>query len=350
MPTDAEIENVSCSTVINCSIAPMIRSAIPRARPMSQSRAMTTNSSPPSRPTKSPERVQLEQPGADALQHSVADVVTARVVDVLEPVQIEQQDRCARRPPGDRIERLDEPGPVREPGERVVLGPEAEVHLRAVVLERERDDAGDGVEQRSVGGMEGVALDVVYRDQTPMHPGRTEPPGHRRCEAHGGHQPTRHEPGVGVLVHEHDLVATEDVRRLRVRERSRRRCRRSPAATRARSRAGGGLGRACPRTSRSGLPCAGAAGRARTRSSTRRRCSTQPDASSDARPASRSIQSVSSRSSDRAFKQHPVSSGCASVPSAMQRTVPDMCVHARSVACTEDRRSVTPRHARRRRA
>ena len=69
------------------------RKASAAASEESQSRASTTNWSPPSRPTASPGRTCSTSRPADLAQQRVAELVAERVVDRLEPVEVEHQQR-----------------------------------------------------------------------------------------------------------------------------------------------------------------------------------------------------------------------------------------------------------------
>ncbi len=105
----------------------------------------TTNSSPPTRATVSLAADDGLEPARDALQHLVAGVVTADVVDLLEAVEVDDHQRERVRRPARALQRLLDPvveqGPVREPRERV---PERERLGRASAAgEPKCEDGGD---------------------------------------------------------------------------------------------------------------------------------------------------------------------------------------------------------------
>ena len=72
------------------SSSPAMRSTSWRSAASSR---MTTNSSPPSRATTSLDAQRAAQPAADLHQQHVAGVVPQRIVDDLEPVEIDEQQR-----------------------------------------------------------------------------------------------------------------------------------------------------------------------------------------------------------------------------------------------------------------
>ena len=84
---------------------------------------ITTNSSPPVRASVSVGRVSDDEPAGDVLQHLVAERVTVAVVDLLEPVEVDQQDGEAVRHPtvaDGVLEAALEQDAVAESGERIV--------------------------------------------------------------------------------------------------------------------------------------------------------------------------------------------------------------------------------------
>ena len=83
----------------------------------------TTNSSPPSRATRSPGRISSPSRRGDLDEQRVADAVPTGVVDHLEAVEVDEQDGEAR-PSHDqgRVDALEELGAVGQAGERVVPG------------------------------------------------------------------------------------------------------------------------------------------------------------------------------------------------------------------------------------
>ena len=99
----------------------------PRPPPASTSSRKTANSSPPSRASRSSVAVQASaQPARRRQQQQVvAGVVPEAVVDLLEPVQVQQQQRAARAVVGEpaaALRLLVEGPPVAQPGQLVGQG------------------------------------------------------------------------------------------------------------------------------------------------------------------------------------------------------------------------------------
>ena len=137
------------------SNARTIRSATPSAcasSPMSSHR--TANSSPPKRATVSLGRSSAAQARADRAQQLVAGVVAERVVDDLEVVEVEEEQREAAAPRRRRAERVaeavEQQRAVREAGERVVQRVVADRAPRAQALDRAGEDVGDGLQEVEV--------------------------------------------------------------------------------------------------------------------------------------------------------------------------------------------------------
>ena len=99
-------------------------------------------------------RGERPQPGGHLDDHAVAGVVADRVVDVAQAVDVEDQHRddLARRLDLDRLlEQRQHPAPVRQPGQRVVVGVEAQPVDQARVLHRDRGVRGQRLQQPHVG-------------------------------------------------------------------------------------------------------------------------------------------------------------------------------------------------------
>ena len=102
------------------------RKASAAASDESQPRATTTNWSPPSRPTASPGRTCSDSRPATWQQQRVGDLVAQRVVDGLEPVQVEhEQRRCRAASPASSAAPMSRSRPLRfgQPGQLVVAWP-----------------------------------------------------------------------------------------------------------------------------------------------------------------------------------------------------------------------------------
>ena len=99
---------------------------------------MIANSSPPSRATVSPARVADLQPLADGDEQPVALGVAETIVDGLEVVEVEVQDRrrsaAAARAREGVTEAVPEERSVRQPGQDVVEGLVAELLLERLPL------------------------------------------------------------------------------------------------------------------------------------------------------------------------------------------------------------------------
>ena len=109
----------------------------------------------------------VEQPRADLLQQPVSDVMAERVVDLLEPVQVQQHHRerlpALRRRPELLVDASAEQQPVRQPGQRVML----RLVLVQLRLSRVRPQLrGD---PRDLDGL--LELALVRPSQPPEHPG-----------------------------------------------------------------------------------------------------------------------------------------------------------------------------------
>ena len=118
------------------------------------------NSSPPRRAAVSSSRRQVCDPGGNRRQQQVADRVAQRVVDVLEPVEVEEKDGQLAAPTvgaGDRLtDTVGEQGAVGEAGQRVVMG---HVH-HALIGETALADLGlqSGIR---AGELDGPRLDAL---------------------------------------------------------------------------------------------------------------------------------------------------------------------------------------------
>ena len=84
---------MSCSSILNgwATASSSFRAIRPSTAGSSKSSTTTMNSSPPSRASRSDLAQRGGERGADALQELVADPVPERVVDVLEPVEVDEQ-------------------------------------------------------------------------------------------------------------------------------------------------------------------------------------------------------------------------------------------------------------------
>ena len=132
-----------------------IRSAVSiasRSEAMSSSRI--PNSSPPNRATVSLRAQRLLEPRRRGRQQLVADVVPEAVVDELEVVEVEEQDRGQRAlaaEPRERVlEAVDEQHPVGKAGQRIVHGPLADRVLDGLALERVGQHVGQRLEEVDV--------------------------------------------------------------------------------------------------------------------------------------------------------------------------------------------------------
>ena len=100
-------------------------------------------------------RRERAQPGGDLGEQPVAGGVAERLVDVAQPVDVEQQDRDdlarVRGPCTASSSALSDPAPVGQAGERVVVGVEAQPVDQAGVLHRDRGVRGERLQQPHVG-------------------------------------------------------------------------------------------------------------------------------------------------------------------------------------------------------
>ena len=177
------IGNETCS-------ASMIRfaTAIDRLRSPS-SMSSTANSSPPSRAARSSAPDAALDPLGDRAEEAVAGRVAQGVVHDLEVVEVEEQDDGDRARAGMSASRafdlLGEHRPVREAGQRVVVGLVAELLLEPrqlgqrllelAVLERDRGLVGERLEQPQVVVVERGPLGQPVGDgHRADHPGLAE--------------------------------------------------------------------------------------------------------------------------------------------------------------------------------
>ena len=127
----------------------------PAASCTSGSRSVTTNSSPPTRPDQRGRPAPGAAAGcATSAEHLVAGGVAERLVDVAQPVDVEQQHRddLAGRAHLDRlVERAGEPAAVGQPGQRVVVRVEAQPVDQPGVLHRDGGVRGERLQQPHVG-------------------------------------------------------------------------------------------------------------------------------------------------------------------------------------------------------
>ena len=144
----------SCSTcfTLRMSSSTWVATAFASCRLMSLS--STTNSSPPKRATKSSVRTPWQDLLSGKLQQIVTGRVTARVVHVLELIEVDEEKALRRllsRAGHDlRLELRDQPVTVVEPRERIVVGEMEQVPLSLTqrpdgVLERRHDREDLGV-------------------------------------------------------------------------------------------------------------------------------------------------------------------------------------------------------------
>ena len=135
-------------------------SAVCSSMPPSHS---TTNSSPPMRATTSEGRVAWRDAVGHLGQQRVADLVADRVVDVLQPVDVHEQDGDVLAGAADAVEcvgrRAQQQQAVGQPGERVVVGLAGELALQVL---GGGDVAGDAtpVLDDAVGGAVQHQVDV----------------------------------------------------------------------------------------------------------------------------------------------------------------------------------------------
>ena len=129
---------------------------------------MTTNSSPPSRATTSLER-RLAQPAGDFHQQNVAGFMAQRIVDDLEPVEIDEQHRklplVAARGLDRVMQQLVEHFPIGQPGQAVMRREIFDPLVRlgffvgaVEILERKRHIVGQPLQQFDEFGVNVVLL------------------------------------------------------------------------------------------------------------------------------------------------------------------------------------------------
>ena len=120
----------------------------------------------------SPGRTVVLQALRELAEQLVAGVVAEAVVDVLEPVEVEEQHRDAGAValgPGERVgEELDEQAAVRQPGEQVVVGPVREQVLGRLALDRDRRGLGEHLHDLALAGGR-LARVVEERDDRAEH-------------------------------------------------------------------------------------------------------------------------------------------------------------------------------------
>ena len=177
----------SCASKWKSATAARSVSAMRSALSGGQFSSSTPNSSPPSRASVSPLAKPSLQHRADFAQQRVARRVARRVVDLLEPVEVEEEHRVApveRRRVGQRArEAMLELAAVGKAGERVVtrlmrqLRREAAVVGDVVEHEHRADDRAVAIADRR-----GGRVDVDGRAVTP-HEDRVAAPLDRRCLA-----------------------------------------------------------------------------------------------------------------------------------------------------------------------
>ena len=114
----------------------------------------------------------LREPRSRRGQQLVADLVAEAVVDELEAVEVEEQDRrqraVARQPGQGVLEPVEEQRPVRQAGERVVQRAMADPVLGRLSFERVGQHVGQGLEKIEVAGV--VLAHAARLD--PEHPER----------------------------------------------------------------------------------------------------------------------------------------------------------------------------------
>ena len=144
----------SCSVNGSCS-ARWMRATSSLASVKSTSLSRKPNSSPPSRATVSAERMCDSQPLAELVQERVAAVVAERVVDLLEPVEVHQQDgvraAAALRALEGLADAIVEEPPVRQPRQRVVQRLMPQSRLGLLALDELRELARDHADRQPAG-------------------------------------------------------------------------------------------------------------------------------------------------------------------------------------------------------
>ena len=127
---------------------------------------MTTNSSPPYRATMSPGPDGLGHRPRDAPQDRVADGVAVVVVDLAEPVEVEDDQAQVGAAPGGAgergLDRLVEVASVEEPGQRVADRGLAHARMEVGVVQGDLDlrheqvgDAQVELGERAIGALAG---------------------------------------------------------------------------------------------------------------------------------------------------------------------------------------------------
>ena len=110
------------ATVNGSAAAPQLageRGGVRRRDPRQQDRELVA-AQPRQRDAAAPRRQQVRgQPVGDRPQQPVAGAVTERVVDLLEPVEVDEQERSRAAPAVDAVEQLADDPAVGQPGERV---------------------------------------------------------------------------------------------------------------------------------------------------------------------------------------------------------------------------------------
>ena len=124
------------------------------------------------------------QPRREREQHLVAGGVAERVVDQLEAVEVEREDRdvdALALPAGERVrEPVERERPVRQAGQRVVQRGVARRLLVAVALDGDRDQRRDRREERDLVLGERARLARVDVED-PERPRRAPRSRRRRC-------------------------------------------------------------------------------------------------------------------------------------------------------------------------
>ena len=168
MPIDA-VGTIRCPcTVSSVAMALLMRSAtFSTPGPFRTSGTTTTNSSPPNRPTRSDGAQHRGDAVGDERQDLVARRVPEGVVDQLEVVEVDEQHadpRAGRRRGAQvRLEHVEDPRPVAQPGERVVEGLVAQL-LARLALGGDVDDLDHERGRRS------SVSDHHRRDARPQRP------------------------------------------------------------------------------------------------------------------------------------------------------------------------------------
>ncbi len=154
------------------------------------------------------------QPYGDLAQHVVAHVVTQRVVDLLEPVEIHQQQR---EPPAVPLNLPQRPGdpvvqedPVGQAGQRVVQGLAADLLLGVVPFDRRGQHVGDRLDEVRLVRGKLPWLRRVRHQQPETAAGRSDAggdtgdPADPAVDLGGARQ--RHTQGCHAMVDDHRAV------------------------------------------------------------------------------------------------------------------------------------------------